>query len=93
MLHLWCVSSHIIVFWTPEALLFLGRFSSVCMHPYNIPQSCIDDGPFAASINSYVQGLYDTSKAAAASSLVKALKLRDGLRVLPHARSVVTERR
>jgi hypothetical protein len=62
----------------------LGRNVS-CMHRYNIPLSYIVDGPFTDLINSYVQGLYDILTAALANLLVKALKLKDGLRVLPYS--------
>jgi hypothetical protein len=64
---------------------FLGRNVSFCMHRYNIPLSYIVDGSFAASINSYVQGLYDIPMVASANLLVEALKLRDGLLVLPYS--------
>jgi hypothetical protein len=50
-----------------------------------LPLSYVVDGSFAASINSYVKGLYDIPMIASANLLVEALKLTHGLLVLPYS--------
>jgi hypothetical protein len=68
----------------------LGRNVSFCMQRYKIPLCHIVDGPFVASIYSFVQGSYDKSTVASANLLAEVLKLRDGSLVLPHGQSSLT---